>query len=423
MSDIPLLSIRGLRVTRGRIPVLRDLDLDVHAGQVHAIVGANGSGKSTLLETIAGGIRPDQGRILLRGRDVTGSPRHLIAGLGAGRTWQHPALCQTLTVAEHLALLPRANAQANEVLQTLDLHHLRQRRVCHLSYGQQRRLELAVALASGASLLLLDEPSAGLPDDEIARLADALRSLGSNIGVLVADHHPQLTTHVADQVSAIDNCSLRPLTTPGPTATSHAVIQPAAGGSGQPLLLASIQATGRMAATEFALQRGQLKLITGPNGSGKSTLLHVIAGIEPAPTGTRIELDGVCLADMRVDARARAGVRLLPQRRRLFGELTVEQNLLAVRGVTRAEVEAIADRLPGLTALLERRAGHLSGGQQQLVALARALVMRPQVLLADEPFEGLDTTTTRSVEHAITNLLGSGSAAVIVEHRASAREL
>ncbi|MEU8001640.1 ATP-binding cassette domain-containing protein [Catellatospora sp. NPDC049111] len=423
MSDLPLLAIRALRVTRGRTPVLRGIDLDVHPGEVHAIVGANGSGKSTLLETIAGGLRPDHGRILLNGRDIAASPRHQIARLGVGRTWQHPAVCQTLTVAEHLALNPRTATHAEVVLQRFDLHHLLQRQAGLLSYGQQRRLELAIALASGATLLLLDEPSAGLPDDEIDTLTDALRGLGPHIGVLLADHHPQLTELVADRVSAVEAGSLHPITRQSARSVSRIAIARATEPAGDALLSAYIPVTDRMAATTFDLQPGQAKLIAGPNGSGKSTLLHVIAGIEPAPTGTSILLAGTPLSEINVDARARAGVRLLPQRRRLFTKLTVEQNLLAVSGATKTAIVSIANRLPGLSALLTRRASHLSGGQQQLVAVARALVTQPRVLLADEPFEGLDAAATRSVQSAITDLLGTGSVAVIAEHRTVALDL
>lgn len=415
MTSEPLLTVRGLRVRRGSGNVLHDVNLDVHAGQVHALVGANGCGKSTLLDTIAGCLRPDRGRIRLNGVDITSLPPHAIARLGAGRTWQHPMICARLTVADNITLAAVGRPASGDALDLLGLHRHRDHLAGQLSYGQRRRLELAVALSAGARLLLLDEPSAGLSASDVRQLAAILRGLAPHVSALLADHHTGLIRLAAGTVTALTDGTAHPAAIP---TRRPSPLPPAQSGAGEILLQANITAHPRLAApARLSLRHGALTHITGPNGAGKTTLLHILAGVVATPRGSTIALAGSAVHHMPAHLRARAGITLLPQQRRLFTDLTVSENLRTARGATTAAVKSLAERFPQLTPVLGRKAGQLSGGQQQLVAFARAILTGPRLLLADEPLEGLDTAALKVVHDEIATLLARSGTVVVTEHR------
>ncbi|MFI6444075.1 ABC transporter ATP-binding protein [Kitasatospora sp. NPDC050543] len=218
------LTARGLVRRFGGLAAVDGVDLTAPAGRITALIGPNGAGKSTLFDCLAGTLRPDAGRVLLGGRDVTGLPAHARVRLGMARTFQQIAVFPTLTVTENVRVgaeqraggsvrgllgLPapggRQAQQATEhALALLGLSALRERPAAALPTGTLRLLELARALAGGPGVLLLDEPAAGLDTPETERLARVLRGLAAQgMALLLVEHDVELVADLADTVYAM----------------------------------------------------------------------------------------------------------------------------------------------------------------------------------------------------------------------------
>ncbi|MFG1918160.1 ATP-binding cassette domain-containing protein [Micromonospora sp. NPDC048898] len=451
----PLLRLDTVSRAYGARRAVDEVSLDLHPGARHALIGPNGAGKSTLLHLIAGTLRPTSGRIHYAGHDIHRWPAHRRARAGIARTWQHPALARPLTVAQnvllavpgqHLAALrlrPRASAAALDALAQVGLAEHAHWPTSQLSYGDQRRLEVAVALAAQPRLLLLDEPSAGLAATEVTRLAELIRALPTDIAVLLVDHNLDFVAAVADTVTVLNHGQHLTTGTPtevrahpdvrrvylaqadptnyGPT-TPVATTDPST--AAPPVLRVRNLRAGHHGAPVLTgvtldVQAGRVSAVVGRNGAGKTTLINTIAGLHPALSGTEIVLNDQLVTGLPARRRCRAGIGLVPQGRRLFAGLTVAEHLALPRphpGRTRTiTARQILDLFPALAERRHHQPHQLSGGEQQMLALARALLAGPQVLLLDEPSEGLAPAIIGQLATIITSLAATGSAVLIAE--------
>jgi branched-chain amino acid transport system ATP-binding protein len=206
------------RVTRrfGATPVLRGVDLTVAEGERHALIGPNGAGKSTLFDLIAGRTPPTSGRILLDGRDVTGEPSHRMSRLGLARSFQTTSVFPALSVLDNLrcALIaskrggrwhrsPGVDHEAARLLDALGLASRRDRLAATLAYAEQRALDLGIALATGAPVLLLDEPTAGMNREESRLALDLIRATTAGKTVLIVEHDMDAVFGFADRISVL----------------------------------------------------------------------------------------------------------------------------------------------------------------------------------------------------------------------------
>ncbi|BEL12924.1 hypothetical protein Q0Z83_111150 [Actinoplanes sichuanensis] len=451
-----LLQLNGISRRFGGLTALHPIDLDVTAGSRHAVIGPNGAGKSTLLNLIAGTLRPTGGRITFAGRDITRLSPAARARHGIGRTWQHPAVCGRLAVAANLelALTHPSDRAARTVLRRRALHARVDEliddagltgdattRAGQLPYGLQRQLELAMALATRPRLLLLDEPSAGLDPDEISRLTHLISALDDDVTVLLVDHNLDLIWDLAHTVTVLHHgqhlATGNPeqirsdtqvadayLTTDRPN-TARRRDAPAG-----PILLqvrdlrAGHDGAPVLAGVDVDIRQGEAVAVLGRNGTGKTTLLNTIAGLLPAHGG-RVELLGHPTG-RRPHQLARAGLAIVPQGRRLFGPLTVAEHLTAAHAVSRRvmpppspgdvwTIERILTLLPALAGRTRHQARQLSGGEQQMLALARALLTNPRLLILDEPSEGLAPAVIAELATILTDLTTGGLAVLIAE--------
>jgi len=199
-----MLRIEGLTKSFGGLKVFDGLDLAVAPGELRCIIGPNGTGKTTLFNLISGRLKPDAGRILLRGQEVGGKAVHRISRLGVGRKFQAPSIFEEMTVLDNLlaggtgrsgvgALLfsrerRRQTERAEEILDVLNLRDERQRRAGDLSHGQKQWLEIGVVMLNDPDLILLDEPTAGMTLAETARTADLLKSAFKGKTTVVIEH-------------------------------------------------------------------------------------------------------------------------------------------------------------------------------------------------------------------------------------------
>ena len=217
----PLLRLEQVNKAFGSLVVTRDVSLDLAAGQRHVIIGPNGAGKTSLINQIGGQLQPDSGRILLDGRDVTRLTPEARAQRGLARTFQKNTLFQRLSTFENVRLGVQArfgstfdlasralgrddiNDRAQDILARLRLNHLADKRVSSISYGDQRQLEVAVALAGAPRILLLDEPTSGLSPAETGQLVDLIRTLPAELGVLMIEHDMEVVFSLADRVTVL----------------------------------------------------------------------------------------------------------------------------------------------------------------------------------------------------------------------------
>ncbi len=212
------LKVEGLSKDFGGVQALSDVSFTVEVGERLAIIGPNGAGKTTLFNLVNGQLPPTSGKIYLFGQDITGIPTHSRAHLGQSRSFQITSLFLNLTVIDNTLITlhgiksSRFNmlrptttytnlvAKAQEILKTIDLWEQRDELVKNLSYGEQRKLEIALTVASEPKLLLLDEPSCGLTGTEGTEISDSIRKLGRDITVLLVAHDMDLVFGVADRV-------------------------------------------------------------------------------------------------------------------------------------------------------------------------------------------------------------------------------
>ena len=452
-----LLELREVGRRYGGLDALRDLTLALPPGARHAVIGANGAGKSTLFNLIAGSARPTSGQVIFDQQDITRLGPAARARRGIGRTFQHPAVFENLSVKANVALAvtrkvaprswPRRRVVAERVdtaLAAADLADLGGVMVRNLSYGLRRRLELAIALAARPRLLLLDEPSAGLGPADVRQLVGTIKSLPDDVTILLIDHQLELVWGVADTVTVLDHG--QQVATGGPAEIrANPDVQAAYLGAstGAPAadvpdrppaaaptvlrvrkLSAGYHGAPVLHGLDFDASAGEVVAVLGRNGAGKTTLISSLAGLLPRAPGSTVELDGAALPTGQAHRAARAGVAVVPQGRRLF-DLSVAEHLTAAVATARHRRLAPTDRrwtreqvlelLPALQRRLGHQATQLSGGEQQMLALARALLGCPQLLLLDEPAEGLAPAIVEKLATVLRTIAAGGVTVLIAE--------
>lgn len=224
-----LLSVRGITVRFGGIVALDDVSFDVQRGSICGLIGPNGAGKTTCFNCVSGLYRPSSGSVMFEGKDLLTLPKYRIAELGVGRTFQNLALFPSMSVRRNIMVgghchtrggfladalrLPIAAAEervlediTQRLIEDLNLEAVAERPVSTLSFGTQKRVELARALAGQPKLLILDEPAAGLNHEEVDRLRDMILAIRADhrVTVLLVEHHMNLVMRVSDKVVVLD---------------------------------------------------------------------------------------------------------------------------------------------------------------------------------------------------------------------------
>jgi len=217
----PLLKVRGLRKSFGGVTATDNIDLDIGEGELHAIIGPNGAGKTTLISQLSGAVMPDSGLIELSGRNITTKPAHARARLGITRSFQITSLVMNMSVLDNIALAVQARAghsfrfiraarsiaeirePALDILRQIGLEDRADAQTEALSHGEHRLMEIAVALATGANLMLLDEPMAGLGVEEGTQLVTFLKTLKGTRSILLIEHDMDAVFALADKISVL----------------------------------------------------------------------------------------------------------------------------------------------------------------------------------------------------------------------------
>lgn len=445
----PLLELRGLRKSYGPVQALGGVDFDVVEGEVHALIGENGAGKSTVVKILAGLTQPDEGDILVAGQPVTFADRQDSAAAGVGVVHQHFSLVDTLTVAENLQLgrpgarwltdLDQARADLTTWAERTGLGVHVNALVGELSVGERQRAEILSALAWGARLLLLDEPTAVLSPFEADALLDAVTALAADgLAVVLVTHKLREVEAAADRVTVLRAGKVSGRHVRGgftAVELANEMIgdeplppEPHAGREpGDPRLVLSGVSSPRLHDVDVVVRAGEIVGVAGVAGNGQGDLVAIAAGMQAPATGT-VTVDGVDLfADPR---RAReVGLAYIPEDRAADGlalGLPVWTNAVAKRtheiggwrGVDKGRVAHLTERMIARLGVRPARhevaVQHLSGGNQQRLVIGRELDHEPAVVVAAEPTRGLDPGSARAVLEALRAAADGGAAVLVV---------
>jgi branched-chain amino acid transport system ATP-binding protein len=458
-----MLRVRDVTVRFGGIVALDSVSLDLNRGEILGLIGPNGAGKTTLFNCISGVIRPDRGSIFFETNDLTHSPPHERARLGIARTFQNLQLWGSLTIEENLMVpmdaLGRRNTfsdmlylpfsayaerasleRARAILHVLDLERYARNLSGDLPAGIQRRVEIARALAMRPRLVLLDEPAAGLDAKETAHLAELLHAVRKrfHVSMLLVDHDMSLVMRVCDYVYVLDFGKLlargRPaairndpkvvaayLGEESKKVTGDVVDIAAARKEGPPLLEVESLAAGYgglevIRDVSLSVHPGEVVACIGANGAGKTTTLRAISGMIH-PRAGRVVFAGKNVAGSPADRITKLGLVHIPEGRGLFPTLSVEDTLSLVSNCVGHDVDVSPafELFPKLRQRRRQLVGTLSGGEQQMVALARAILSQPRLVMIDEMSQGLAPTVVRQLFDIIGVFREQGIAVLLVE--------
>ena len=477
----PRLAVRGLCKSFGDVRAVDEVSFELAPGELLAMIGPNGAGKSTTFNLIHGQLMPDAGSVVFEGQTLLGCSPRQIWQRGIGRTFQIAETFASFTVAENvqMALLSadghvfapwrRATQyryrDALDLLEQVGLDTQAGRAAHELAYGDVKRLELAMALASQPRLLLMDEPTAGMAPAERRDLMSLTRALVQQreLSVLFTEHSMDVVFEHADRVLVLARG--RPIALGQPAqvredqqvqavylgqghlmpqsplvqrATDHKRMSTSSDSAppvgpdvsrNAPLLVVQGLSAGYGAArvlfdVNLHVGRGEVVALMGRNGAGKSTLLKALMGLVPERSGQATFLDQNLLTLAPHEA-AQAGLGYVPEDRRIFTDLTVQDNLSVGQLPARCfpdgtpvphwTQERVLQLFPRLAELLHRQGGRMSGGEQQMLTVARSLMGNPLVLLLDEPSEGVAPVIVEQMAEMILALKAVGVSLLLSE--------
>ncbi|MGY2894587.1 ATP-binding cassette domain-containing protein [Deinococcus sp. UYEF24] len=451
----PGMSLEVQNLTRrfGGVTALQGVSISVPAGSRHAVIGPNGAGKSTLFRVVSGEFAPSEGLVTLNGQDVGGMPPNRVAALGLARSFQTSSLFLGETVLDNVLLSVMAHrparrnlwrplhaqkeavSRAEAALERMGIHHRAAAPASSLSHGEMRQLELAMVLSQEPRLLMLDEPLAGLSAHEREGVMVLIMNLPRELTVVLIEHDLAFCLDFADTVTVLSNGERLATGTPGEILADPAVQavyvgsalerqgRAASGAEPQSQVAPLLNAQGLGAAygsasalenVSLQVRPGEVVAVLGRNGMGKTTLLTTLMGWRK-PTGGSVKLNGQEVAGLRPSALSGLGLALVPQGRRVMAELTVDEELRLATRPGKWTLERVYATFPRLLERKRSLSTTLSGGEQQMVAIGRALLQNPRVLLLDEPTEGLSPLMVTVVRDVLLTLRESGETIVLAE--------
>lgn len=457
MSDAPaLLSLSGIVKQFPGVLALDRVDFDVHAGEVHALMGENGAGKSTLIKVAAGVYPADAGEMRLDGNAIAPRSPADAVRLGISTVYQEVNLVPNLSVAENICLgrEPRGpfgirwrelRAHARLAIERLGLDLDVRRPLGSCSIAIQQLVAIARALDVSAKVLVLDEPTSSLDAQEVARLFDLVRRLkAGGLGIVFVTHFLDQVYEISDRITILRNGqkvgTWNTAELPRLDLVSNMIGRDASAlerppsvstpaSSGEPLVEArNLGRRGALSGATFTVRPGEVLGFAGLLGSGRTETLRLIFGLD-SPDQGNLEIDGTPARKVTPRGAIAKGIGFCSEDRKLegiFPEMSIRENILlamqARRGWLRRMpmnrqreiAQDLVGRLRVQPADIDRPIQTLSGGNQQKALLARWLAIEPRLLLLDEPTRGIDVGAKFEIMSLIDDLRAKGTAFVFV---------
>jgi len=452
------LLVQGIGISFGGITAASDVTFAARPGRILSLIGPNGAGKTTVLNMIGAFYRPDAGSIRLGTVELAGVPAWRAARAGIARTYQTTQLFADMSVLDNVLMALRrgnlgsplagsAGAQDRTLAEALLAFVGYQGAIAapasSLPHVDRRLVEIARALATRPRALLLDEPAAGLMRADKTALGQLIRRIADlGIAVILVEHDMTMVMDISDSVVVLDAGSVIAAGAPADVRRNARVLKAylgdgdmrarpriAAWNGSHDAVLSCLKLSagyGKVAVLDdisFEVRPGEMVALLGANGAGKSTAMRAVTGLLRPVTGS-IVLNDKRIEQMPAHKIAASGLALVPESRQVFPELSVLDNIMlgahTRKKVDReAELAALLERFPRLRERLSVRAGLLSGGEQQMLAIARGLMAKPRILLLDEPSLGLAPAMINELFNVLAELRDDGVTILLVDQMAA----
>lgn len=451
MANEALLSLRGIDKVFPGVMALMGVDFTLRKGEIHALMGENGAGKSTLIKVLTGVYTKDAGTIELEGKEVSIRSPQEAQHMGISTVYQEITLCPNLSVAENMYIgrsdeiyqnWKKMNEGADKMLKSLDIPAKATQQLGSCSIAVQQMVAIARAVDMDCKVLILDEPTSSLDDQEVQKLFKLMRELkGRGVGIIFVTHFLDQVYEVCDRITVLRDGKLvgefeikdlprlqlvsKML---GKELDDLSDIHTEENAShidekGTPLFEAEgLSSTEGIKPFDFNIRKGEVNGFTGLLGSGRSECVRAIFGADRVVSGT-VKKDGKTIKIQKPIDAMKNGIGYLPEDRKvdgIIGDLSVRENIILALQVmkgffkpfTKAEAYAFADEyikaLSIKTASADTPIKSLSGGNQQKVILARWLLTHPDYLILDEPTRGIDVGTKVDIQKLVLKLASEG---------------
>ena len=453
MTDIVLETV-DLTKSYSGVVVLRDFNLCLRKGEIHALVGENGAGKSTLIQALVGAHRPDSGKILLNGKEVSFSSPLEANHLGISAVFQELSVVDNLSIAENVFInrqptrggfldKKKMYSDTAELLSQFNMDHLEpQQLVGSLSPANKQQVEILKAVSYHPSVLILDEPTSSLTDVEIKVLFDNMRKLKQNgVSLIYISHHLNEIFEISDTITIMRDglkvCDVRTSETDEKYLMSQMVgrdLEDIYGHRDQevsPEVVVSVKDLTRYGEFEnisFDIHAGEILAFAGLVGAGRTELGLSIFGMNPADKG-EIVLNGRKLSPRTPQEAMENGIGYVTENRKtdgLFLRHSIRMNLLSNKisrfskggfvsdGAVRENAVKLKKVFNIVSRDTEQIVGYLSGGNQQKVMLANWFDIEPKILIIDEPTRGVDVGAKSEIYEKMRNLARTGTAIMMI---------
>lgn len=451
------LEVDDIGISFGGVKAASGVSFKAEPGKVTSIIGPNGAGKTTVLNMIGGFYTPGSGSIRLD-EVVSGKEAYQVARAGIARTYQTTQLFAHMSVLENVMIAARKGglgAMLGSASESTDRELAIQllafvgyagplaRLAGKLPHVDKRLVEIARALATRPKVLLLDEPAAGLMREDKVRLAGLLRDIaGLGIAVILVEHDMSLVMDISDHIVVLDAGELLAQGEPAEIRDDPAVLRAYLGGTeyegrsrcapwqaekvavlATRALEAGYGAAPALEHVDLDVYPGEMVAVLGANGAGKSTMLRAVSGLH-RPIAGSVVLNDEEMAHQSAHRIAAAGMVLVPEGRQVFPEMTLRDNILMgawtrKQAISEEKIEVLAKRFPRIRERMDSKAGVLSGGEQQMLAIARGLMANPKILLLDEPSLGLAPSMIAELFDVLADLRDEGVTILIVDQMAN----
>lgn len=449
---LPIIQVQNVSKSFGGVQALKEVQLEIFPGEVHALLGENGAGKSTLIKIITGLQQPDSGQLFLMGKPVHFSSTRAAQLQGVAAIYQEPSLFPDLDIAENIFVgrQPRNRRgvdwqamyrEAAQLLRRLGSSLDPRTKARELSVAQQQVVEIARALSINAKVFIMDEPTSSLTQSEVEELFTIVRQLrAAGTAIVFISHRLEELFALADRVTILrDGAYIG--TQPMSNVTTEDLIRMMVGRNLEQLFpkqavtagevvlqVENLGVEGVFSGVSFNLRRGEIVGMAGLIGAGRTNVAQAIFGIEPATEGV-LKLASQVVTIKNPQTAMQLGIGYVPEDRKEQGlvlEMSIAQNITlpSLKRFTSlgwlkskpelAEAHASSKQLEVKMTGVGQKVGQLSGGNQQKVVLAKWLGTKPQVLILDEPTRGIDVGTKAAVHRLMSSLAAEGMAILMI---------